>query len=1116
MTRHSLVSLIKPSRRVWPVAIAALLLASAGQAAYAEHLLMRFPTLHGNTIVFEAAGNLWRVQRSGGTAVRLTSEQGYDEMPRFSPDGKTIAFTGQYEGNTDVYTIPATGGEAKRLTFHSDVTAHPPTRWGPDNMVVNWTPDGKHIVFLSRRDTPNSWYGQLFEMPAAGGLPTQLPVPKGGTLSFSPDGSKMAYNRIFRNFRTWKDYYGGLAQDIWIYDFKAHKAKRLTHWKGTDTFPMWYKHTIYFASDRGADKTLNIWSYNLNNKKFKEITHFKTYDVDWPSLGNNGIVFGDGGNLYVLDLPSEKLHTIDVDVPADGTHTRPRIADASKTIQDFAIAPNGKRALFGARGDVFTVPEEHGATRDLTTSSNAHEEHPVWSPDGKSIAYVTDASGESEIAIRPADEFGKATQLTHLNKRYLDDPLWSPDSKEIAFSDSSHTLWYVGAKSHRVTKVDQDRRARIADYSWSPDGRWLAYSKVGKNNLSSIYLYNLAKHKSTRISSGWNDDTRPVFGARGNYLFFVSQRHENPTFSETEFNIATLKMDGIYVTTLDKAAPSPFPVRSDEGKPGKTGAAATQKHNNQSKAGHAKAIHIDLKGLMSRAVPVPIPAANIDELASHGERLYYMTEPSQTIEGPLADAKNELHVYDLAKRKDDTLVTDLDDYRLSADGSRFIYKHNDDYTIQNARPDKKNDQHKLDLSHMNVRIDPTAEWSEMYHQAWRLYRDRFYNPKMNGKNWPAIGKRYAKLLPLAGCRQDINYLIGQMIASLSNSHTYVAGGDMDNNQKAHPTGLLGVDFALDKDSGRYYFKTIYPGDNTRPDYRSPLTGPGINVKQGDYLLAVNGHPLKAPTNPYRLFVDTADQNVTLTVADNAAGKNRRKVTVQTIPNELDVRLKAWIDHNRDYVNKASHGKVGYIYLSDMGALGMDQFIRQFYPQITKQGLIIDDRWNGGGFIDPIVLERLRRKLVGMSTSRLRAPMTEPRELLHGYMATLINHYSASDGDIFPFYFRKYGLGPLIGTRTWGGVRGYSRDNGLLDGGYIVVSSFSLYGLNSNWVLENHGVEPDIRVDALPGDRMAGKDAQLNAATNNLMKKIKAHPMTLPKPPQWLPAYPPPHHHRQHR
>ncbi|HET8552883.1 MAG TPA: PDZ domain-containing protein [Gammaproteobacteria bacterium] len=1086
--------------------IAAFLVISLPAAA--EHLLLRFPTIHDNTIVFEAAGNLWKVDRHGGTAIRLTSEKGYDEMPRFSPDGKTIAFTGQYEGNTDVYTIPADGGVARRLTFHSDVVTAPPTRWGPDNMVFGWTPDGKHIVFYSRRNTPNSWYGQLFEIPADGGLPTQLPVPKGGMLSFNADGSKMAYNRIFRNFRTWKDYYGGLAQDIWIYDFNTHKVQRITHWKGTDTAPMWYRNKIYFISDRGSDKTMNLWVYDLGSQQFREITHFDTYDIDWPSLGNNAIVFGDGGELYVLDLPSEQLHRINVDVPDDGLDRRPRIVDASKTIMDFAIAPNGKRALFAARGNIFTVPEEHGATRNLTHTSNAREQHPAWSPDGKWVAYVTDASGESEIAIRPADGLGQPTQLTQLKNAYLFDPTWAPGSDKIAFSDSDNRLWYVDVSSHRVVQVAHDPRSRMHDFSWSPDGRWLAYSKQAKNNMSEIYLYNLDDNKSTQISNGWNNDRDPVFSSNGKYLYFISARHENPTFSESEFNIATLKMDGIYVATLDKDTPSPFPPQTDEG--------AVEKHK-QKKEKHAdqphepgaiKPIHIDLDGLMNRAVPVPIPSASIYGLASSADRIYYLTAPPQTIQGPLAGAENELHVYELAERKDHTLVTGLDGYHLSANGARFIYKNGDDYTIENALPDKSDDKHQLDLGHMEERIDPVAEWGEMYHQAWRLYRDIFYNAKMNGYNWNAIGERYGKLLPLLGCREDLNFLIGDMIASLSNSHTYVAGGDFGVDEETHRTGLLGVDFGLDRSSGRYYFKKIYAGDNTRPNYRSPLTEPGVNVRQGDYLLAVNGVPLKAPTNPYKLFVDTAGEQVELTVADNPSGDNKRNVTVQTLDSELKIRLKAWIDHNRDYVAKKSDGKIGYIYLSDMGALGMNQFIRQFYAQIDRQGLIIDDRWNGGGFIDPIVLERLRRVLVGMSTTRQRAPMTEPREVLHGYMATLINHYSASDGDIFPFYFRKYHLGPLIGTRTWGGVRGYSGDNDLLDGGYIVISSFSLYGLDSQWVLENHGVEPDIKVDALPGDRMAGKDEQIDAAVNYLMKEIKANPPKLPPPPAWLPAYPP--------
>ncbi len=1072
-----------------------------------NNLLFRFPTIHNNAIVFEAAGNLWRVDRQGGMATRLTTDNGYDMMPRFSPDGKTIAFTGEYDGNVDVYSIPTKGGAVTRLTYHSDVARNVPTRWGPNNMVVSWTPNGKGIIFLSRRNTWNSWFGQLFEVNYLGGLPQQLPLPKGGILSYSPDGSKIAYNRIFRNFRTWKRYTGGLAQNIWIYDLKTHKIQQVTKWKGTDTYPMWYKNTIYFASDRGANHRLNIWAYNTGTKTFRQITRFKDYDVDWPSLGNNGIVFQDGGSLYVLDLPTEKLHKIEVTVPNDGVRTRPRWVTVNKMIRSFDIAPNGKRVLFDARGDVFTVPAKHGAIRNLTRTSNAQEQYAAWSPNGKWVVYLTDSPGRNELAMRPSDGSGKQEILTHFKKGYFLNPVWAPGSDKVAFADNMHRLWYLNIKDKKVVRVDQDTLSSIRDYSWSPDGKWLTYSKVNKSGLPQIYFYNLDNHKTSKISTGIYADNEPVFSPNGKYLYFVSARHENPTFSETEFNVATLKMDGIYVATLQKDEKSPFAPKSDEGIP--TVAKKKTTPSGAWKPGASAPITINMSGLMERAVPLPIKPGDYGNLQASGSNIFFQTSPLQTIEGPLPGSGNAtIKVYHLDKKKEATVVDKhVGAYVLSANGGTILYAQKGKFYLIPTKATHGQKAAYLNLTNMKTEVYPHTEWDEMYHQAWRLFNNYFYNTKMNGVNWEKVEKNYAKLLPQLGSREDLNYLIGEMIGELENSHTYVWGGDDDYLGKYNPTGLLGVNFGLNKASGRYYFKKIFQGDNSRNGYHSPLSEPGINAKQGDYLLAVNGQTLKAPTNPYSLFVNTVGKQVTLTLANNPSGKDTHTVVVKPIANELNLRLLNWIRTKRHYVNKKSDGKIGYIYLSDMEALGMDQFIHQFYPQLNKQGLIIDDRFNGGGFIDQILLERLRRVLIGMSTDRVHSAQRYPGQVLNGYKATLINHYSASDGDMFPYYFRKYGLGPLIGTRTWGGVRGYSNVWTLIDGGKLVVSQNSIYGLDSKWIIENHGVTPDIRVDDLPGDVIAGKDRQLDTAIDYLMKKIKEHPMKLPQPPKEMPAYP---------
>ncbi len=1124
--------------------LVAVCLGVTAHADPAGHTFMRYPTLSGNTIVFVAHDNLWSVPRTGGTASRLTADEGRDVMPRFSPDGRWIAFTGEYQGNRDVYVMPAGGGEARRLTFTSDIQPEISLRSGPNNMVVTWTPDSRSIVFLSRRMAWNAWINRLFTVPVSGGLPQLMPLDRGGFLSYSPDGKQIAYNRIFRNFRTWKRYRGGLGQDLDIYDFQSRTLQHVTDWPGTETFPMWYGKTIYFLSDHDSHQRENIWAYDTASHEFRQITHYTDFDIDFPSLGAGpgaaGIVFQQGGKLHVLDLPSEQLHDIDVTVPDDGTRTGPRYVDAKPMIRErdmaqhtnYDLAPNGNRVVFSARGDLFTLPAEHGNTRDLTQTSNADEDHPSWSPDGKTVAYTTDVSGEQQIAIRPA-EGGPEKILTHFPTGYFYTPRWAPGGDRLAFTDNEHRLWTVAVAGGEPQQIAQDPYQEIQQFTWAPDGRWLAYVITEPNQQSSIWLYNLDTRKATRVSDPLSNDFNPAFDPAGRYLFFVSTRHENPTLSHTEFNIATLKMAGIYVATLKHDAPSPFAPRSDEGAVGsekdhdhkdnnkghndkdRKEAEETDHTGEQWKPGASKPLQIDLDGLMQRAVRVPIQSAEISDLNARDDKLFYQTGPSQMIEGPLPGEKTVLHVYDMKERKDATVVEGLSSYALSADGKKVAYKIDRDYYIAEAKAgDGKSDEQsrkKIDLGHMRVRIEPTQEWAEMFASAWRLERDFFFEKQMNGVDWSAVRAAYSPLLPLVGSRSDLNYLIGEVLGEMSNSHTYVSGGDELPEEQRVPTAFLGADFELDSASGRYRLATIYPGDNTRERYRSPLTEPGLDIRAGQYLLAVDGVELAAPTDPYSLLVGKQDQTIKLTLADRPDGP-RRDVVVQPVKTELPLREQAWIDHTREVVDKASGGRIAYVYLSDMGSLGMEQFIRQFYPQMDKQALLVDDRWNGGGFIDQIVLERLRRVLVGLDVDRQRTPMTIPQQLIVGPKACLMNHFSASDGDIFPFYFRKYGLGPLIGTRTWGGVRGIRGEWMLLDGGYVTIPEDALYGLDSQWVLENHGVEPDMTVDDSPSDWLAGHDVQLEAGVNYLLGELKKHPGGLPPPPPPLPAYPPESQH----
>ena len=1133
-----------PSIRFGAAFVATILLAGAAPAPAGDpqkpaddgRALMRFPTQHGDAVAFVAHGNLWVVDRAGGVARRLTADAGQDLMPRYSPDGRWIAFTASYQGNQDVYVIPAQGGPARRLTFHSDIVANAPTRWGPDNMVVTWTPDSQAIIFLSRRKAWNSWITLPFSVPLAGGLATQLPLDRAGFMTYGPDGHSIAYTRIFRDFRTWKRYDGGLAQDVYTYDFDSHALTRITDWKGTDTSPMWVGRRIYFLSDRDANRRANIWCFDMDSRQFREVTHFTDMDIDFPSLGDGAITFAQGGGLYVLDLPSETLHKLDVRVLDDGTRTGPRTVKVGGAIRDvdvaqqtdYALSPNGKRALFSARGDIFSVPAEHGAIRDLTETSNADEDHPAWSPDGRSVAYSTDASGGQQIAVRPAAG-GAERILTHFPTGYFYAPAWSPDGARLAFSDNDHRLWIAGLDGGAPKQVAQDRYQEIHDQSWSPDGRWLAYSIQRPNRQRGLYLYDVIGDHATLVSNPDENDQTPMFSPDGKYLYFVSARHENPTLSESEFNVATLKQSGIYVATLSRDAASPFAPRSDEGAVDADGKDHDAKAADAGKAAEwkpvaAKPLQIDLDGLMDRVTPLPIPANDFTAIDTRGNRVFYQTTPLQMIEGALPGEKPALHAYDMDKRRDETILEGLDSYNLSADGSHVLFKQGHEYSIAETKAGG-GERHALHLDDMSMRVLPTAEWSEMFESAWRLERDFFYSTQTNGVDWQKVHDTYARLLPLLGSREDLNYLIGQVQGELGNSHTYVGGGDDQALTPAAPTALLGVDFALDKASGRYRFARIYRGDDTREDYRSPLNAPGLDVHDGDTLLAVNGRALTAPADPYSLFVDVHGP-VTLTVSSAAAG-TPRDISVEPVKSEMSLRERAWIDHNRAIVDRLSGGRVAYIYLSDMEALGMEQFVRQFYPQIDKQALIVDDRWNGGGNIDQILLERLRRVLVGMSTNRERAAMTIPQQIIDGPKICLLNQYSASDGDIFPYYFRKYGLGPLLGMRSWGGVRGIRGNWSLLDGGYITVPEHSLYGVDSRWVIENHGVDPDVVLEDSPGELLAGHDRQLETAVGMMMDKLHTsgapampHEMPeamprpthgLPQPPALLPAYPPAGH-----
>ncbi|WP_329742421.1 PDZ domain-containing protein [Dyella sp. A6] len=1086
----------------------------AADSGHSSQLLIRYPTMHGDSVVFEAAGNLWRTTLKGGTATQLTSDSGFDMAPHYSPDGKWIAFTGWYQGNTDVYVIPADGGSVKRLTYHSMNTPVGKDKLSTslDNIVLGWTPDSKDVVFLSRRTSFNPQVMHAFKVPLGGGLPRQLPLPWTGPLSFNTSGTEVAYNKLSRVFRPFhrKHYFGGQAQDIWTYDFKTGKSRQITHWKGADVWPMWHGNTIYFTSDRGPHGVQNLWSYSLDQNRFTQLTHFDTYDVDSPTLGDDGIAMSDGGDLYVYTFADRQLHKIDVRVPSNGIDEQPHWTNAGKAIDGAAIAPSGKLAVFSGRGALFTVPAKDGSTLTLTHDPAADERDPVWSPDGKQIAYILAKGRSQEIALRTAAG-GPPRLLTHDSVRSYHGPLtWSPDGNWLTYIDSAGHLWLQNVQNGTRYQVatDTSSRQNFTDLTWSPGSDWIAFSRMLGNNKSGLFLYHVTDHHLHGISSGQFDDVTPAFSSNGKYLFFASDRLVNLAGGALDGSSTTnLDSSGLYAATLSKSTPSPLAPRQ----PAAAGTAASDHKKDSGKHApkHTGPLHIDLDGLMSRAVQLPVPATNISSVVAANGVVYYTTQPNPVIGGHLTGEKPLLRAYDLKKRKDLTLDEGGQGLMLSADDSTLLYQSKGKWVLRPAGFNAKAKTQALDLSHLRRWVQPRAEWATIFGEAWRDVRDYFLNPDLIKAHWASMGQRYGRLLPRAASRDDVNWVIANMIGTFGESHMYVGGGDQGWKSPSTETADLGADFALDPASGRYRLTRIYHGDNTLPGYRAPLAQPGLKVSVGDYVLAINGQPLKAPMNPYALLNGTYGTTVSLRLSRQATGADAWTIRVRPVANATKLHLLAWIRHNRAVVDKLSGGKIGYVYLNDFESTGAHEFIRQYYSQLTKQGIIFDDRWNLGGSdaLEMSIFSRIARQLTDMFATRHGWTFPGPNAF-YGYKALIYNRGSASNGDMFPYMFKTAHLGPIIGDRSWAGVRGLDGPFQLMDGGHLVISDNGMYSIHSKWVVENVGVIPDVTVHDDPGQLNQGHDAQLETTVDMLMKKIKAAPRLLPAPPPWTPAFPP--------
>lgn len=1069
--------------------------------ALEEARVLRFPAIYKDQIVFTYAGDLYTVSASGGIARKLTSHIGYECFARFSPDGKFIAFTGEYDGNREVYLIPSEGGIPKRLTYTPVLTRDDISdRMGPNNIVMGWTPDGEKIIFRSRMREWNDFNGQLYTISKNGGLPEQLPLPRGGFCSFSPDGKKLAYNRIFREFRTWKRYRGGMADDVWIYDFQTKKIENITNNPALDIIPMWSGDKIYFLSDRDENARMNLYVYEISTKKIRKLTNFDDYDIKFPSLGPDAIVFEKGGFLYKFDLKTEKVSKITIYIADDQITGREEIVKVSDKINYFDISPDGKRALFGARGEIFTVPAKHGNTRNLTNSSGIHERDPNWSPDGKWIAFISDRTGRDEIYIMPQDGSKEPIQITKNADTYKYDIVWSPDSKKIMWSDRNFRLNYVDIDSKEVVEVAKGTTWEIRSYTWSPDSNWIAYAKPEVEGMTKIYLYSLKDKRTYEVTDGWYNSTSPHFSSDGKYLFFVSDRDFNPVYSRTEFNHAYLSMSRIYLVTLSAEEKSPFEPKSDEVEISEKPKSLTpekqevKKEEAKKETEKTKAIKVDPEGIKDRIVGLPIEVANYWNLYSVGEKLYYMKRGDR-------DQRAVLKFYDLKKLEEKELGS-INSFVISADGKKMLVSQERTFAIIDLPTAPIKIEEKLDLSNMEMKLDRKAEWAQIFEECWRQMKDFFYDPNLHGVDWEKVKKQYEPLAKAVNHRADLTYVIGEMIGELNAGHTYVGGGDLPQVKRVN-VGMLGAQLEKDKETGYYRIKKILKGQNWDKSLRSPLTELGVNVKEGDWIIAVNGESTKEMANIYESLVNTAGKQVTLKVNSKPSETGARDVVVIPIENENNLYYYNWVQKNIERVDKATNGKVGYIHIPDMGVRGLNEFVKHFYPQLRKKALIIDVRGNGGGNVSPMIIERLAREVAMVDIARGSIPQPDPSALLMGPKVCLIDEFSASDGDIFPYRFRKYGLGKLIGKRTWGGVIGIRGTLPLTDGGYLNKPEFATYGLEGKWIIEGHGVEPDIFVDNDPAKEFEGIDQQLEKAIEVILEELKTKEQKLPP----VPPYP---------
>ena len=1045
-----------------------LMAGSMAMAQADEARLLRFPATNGQEVVFSYAGDLYTAPLAGGEARRLTSHVGYEMFARYSPDGASIAFTGQYDGNTEVYLIPAQGGEPQRLTYTSTNSRDDlGDRMGPNNMVLSWTRDGKSIIYRNR--ISDSFSGKLWSISKDGGMPEVLPLPEGGFCSFSPDGKLMAYNRTMREFRTWKYYKGGMADEVWIYDPKAKKVDKITDNPSQDIIPMWIGDEIYYISDR--DMTMNLFVYNTQTKQTEKVTDFADYDIKFPSTDGNIIVFEKGGYIFKFDPKSRKAEKITITLGGENIYARSEMKNVAKNITEMSLSPDGSRMAVTARGEVFNVPVQKGVTRNITRSSGSNDRGAKWSPDGKYIAYISDITGETEIWMQGED--GIPQQMTKGNDTYIRQLMWSPDSKNIIYTDRKNRVMMLDVATKNKKQLLHSPNSEFRSVSYSPDSKWITYTKPAKNTMSVVYAYNIPTGKEIAITEDWYNSSSPVFSTDGRYIIFTSARDFNPTYSQTEWNHSYNRMNGLYMALL--TADTPSPLLPTDGKV------------EEKKAADAPVeVKIDAEGMPARLIKLPLPAGSYFMYYSDGKKVWYTSG-------------RDTRAFDLKSQKDE-VVAEGAMFIATMGSKKVIFSKRGEVYVSDIPAGKAMLKDRVVMDNMVANVDYMQEWAQLFDEVWRAFRDGFYVENMHGLDWKAIKKKYEVLMPYAKTRLDVNYVIGELISELGCGHAYVNPGEMPQPKRI-PMGLLGAELSKDK-SGYFRIDRILPGAVYSQKLRSPLAEPGVGVNEGDYIVAIDGVATNSVKNIYELLVGKAEVLTELTINSTASLDGARKVVVNPISDEHPLYHYNWVQENIRKVEQATNGRVGYIYVPDMGPEGLNEFARYFYPQLDKEALIIDDRANGGGNISPMLIERLLRKTYRLTMARGRESNgTIPDATHHGPKVLLIDKYSASDGDLFPWSFKANKIGTIIGTRTWGGIVGISGTLPYIDGTDVRVPFFTNYdAATGEWIVENHGVDPDILIDNDPIKAQMGEDEQLNKAIEVALEQLKDR-KPLPKTPK---------------